>query len=162
MFWKIFIKSLRNLCSFLLSLFTDVISRKKKKKKATGIRFGRKTASDQPEELTPMDKAQYASSDMQYDMEIWSFQGKNIHNNYRISIDRDTEVLCPTFNLCILENLRVLLHCKRWNKIISSFIPNRNWPKFLPFARHQRFIIWCWTVLLKCTIPVSSHSLLKF
>lgn len=42
----------------------------KKKKKATGIRFGRKTASDQPEELTPMDKAQYASSDMQYDMEI--------------------------------------------------------------------------------------------
>lgn len=38
MFWKIFIKNLRNLCSFLLSLFIDVISRKKNQN-ATGTRW---------------------------------------------------------------------------------------------------------------------------
>lgn len=39
-------------------------------KEATATRYGEKMQRDHYEEPTPVDKTQYASSDVQYDMEI--------------------------------------------------------------------------------------------
>lgn len=73
MFWKIFTKSLRNPMLLLTQSFHLLLQ---EKKEAIQQDVGEKLQSDQHKGPTPVDKAQYASSDVQYDMEIWSFRGR--------------------------------------------------------------------------------------